>query len=239
MSRAVYKRVLLKLSGESLLSEDGKDSISSAVIDRIADEIKRACDSGVQIAIVIGGGNIFRGISKGAVKMERVTADQMGMLATVINSLALKDALRRTGAHSKVYSSVLIDGVADSIVAEKVINDLDDNIIPVLAGGTGNPFFSTDTAAALRAAEIKADVVLKATRVDGIYNADPEKDENAELFEYLTFREVHEKELRVMDLTAISLCSENHIPIRVFNLNKDDNIYHALCGEKLGTIVDN
>ncbi len=231
-----FKRILLKLSGESLAGKD-KTGISPEILKYFVAEVEKAYELGVQIGIVIGGGNIFRGISSGAVHMDRTTADHMGMLATVINSLALKDALVSRGLPAVVLSAVRTDGITEFYSIRKARNFLEEKHIVIVAGGTGNPYFTTDTAAVLRAIEIRADAVLKGTRVDGVYNADPEKVEDAFRFDELTYMEVVKKELKVMDTTAITLSMENNLPIIVFNFDKADNLQRIVKGDSIGTIV--
>ncbi|OEG71151.1 hypothetical protein ATZ36_15950 [Candidatus Endomicrobiellum trichonymphae] len=228
------KRVLLKLSGESL--SDGSSSISAASLSRTANEIKSAITRGkVQLAIVIGAGNIWRGACK---FIERVTADKMGMLVTVMNSLALSDALATAGMKSNLFSANGVSGFAESFNREKVIRCIEQKNIVIFAGGTGNPFFTTDTTAALRAAEIKANMLLKATQVDGVYNADPKKNKDAVKFASLTFKEALDKHLKIMDSEAFSLCMQTNISITVFDFYKDGNLRKVLNGEKIGTIVE-
>lgn len=231
-----FKRILLKLSGESLAGKD-KVGISPDILNYFAQEVKKAYDLGIQIGIVIGGGNIFRGISSGAVHMDRTTADHMGMLATVINSLALKDILISQGLPTHVLSAVRTDSITEYYSIPKARKHLDENHIVIVAGGTGNPYFTTDTAAVLRAIEIQADAILKGTRVDGVYNADPEKVEDAFKFDKLTYMEVVKKGLKVMDTTAITLSMENNLPIIVFNFDTADNLNKIVKGESIGTIV--
>jgi len=231
-----YKRVLLKLSGESLM---GKSSygIDPGRLNDYAREISEVYHKGVQLAIVIGGGNIFRGL-KGSLKgFDRQTGDYMGMLATVINSLALKTELERAGVKVKLLSALQIEGLAEKANGLNAIKYLDSGYLVILSGGTGNPYFTTDTASALRAVEIGADAILKGTRVDGIYSDDPEKDPSAKKYDHLTFREAYQKDLKIMDLTAFTMCEENNIPIVVFNMNQAGNLLRLLEGEKLGTIV--
>jgi uridylate kinase len=228
------KRVLLKLSGESL--SDGSSSISAASLSRTANEIKSAITRGkVQLAIVVGAGNIWRGACK---FIERVTADKMGMLVTVMNSLALSDALATAGMKSNLFSANGVSGFAESFNREKVIRCIEQKNIVIFAGGTGNPFFTTDTTAALRAAEIKANMLLKATQVDGVYNADPKKNKDAVKFASLTFKEALDKHLKIMDSEAFSLCMQTNISITVFDFYKDGNLRKVLNGEKIGTIVE-
>jgi uridylate kinase len=231
-----YKRVLLKLSGESLMG-DGQYGIDAKQLAFYADEIVSALKSGGQLAIVIGGGNIFRGLQGASQGMDRVQGDYMGMLATTINSMALQAALREKGIKTSLLSGLPIDRIADSMSGPKAIDLLVAGEVVIIAGGTGNPFFTTDTAAALRAIEIRADIILKGTRVDGIYTADPEKDKSAVKFDKLTYKKAIADELKVMDQTAFTLCSENNMPILVFDMNKKGNLDKVLIGEPLGTIV--
>ena len=229
------KRVLLKLSGESL--SDGKSAVSTACLKRTAKEIKAAAGSNViQLGIVIGAGNIWRGAGK---DIDRVTADKMGMLATVINAMALNDALMQEGLKAKVFSSYGVCGFVENFNREKVLRSMESGYIAVFAGGTGNPFFTTDTTAALRAAEINADILLKATQVDGIYSADPKKDKKAVKYDKITFKEAIDKHLKIMDAEAFSLCMNLDVPISisVFDFYKDGNLRKVLNGEKIGTVV--
>ena len=234
--KAAYKRILLKLSGEALL---GKQStgVDPDVANYIADEIRSLADLKIQIGIVIGGGNIFRGVQAGARGMERTTADYMGMLATVINSLALQSALEAKGIATRVQSSIEMREIAEPFIQRKALRHLEKGRIVIFAGGTGNPYFSTDTAASLRAMEIRADVILKATKVDGVYSADPVKDKSAVMFKKISYIDVLTKNLKVMDSTAISLCRDNRLPLVVFNLQKKGNIRGVVCGKKIGTYV--
>jgi uridylate kinase len=232
-----YRRVLLKLSGESLMGAQGF-GIDPTVVLRIAEEIREIRDLGVQVACVIGGGNIFRGLSAGAsTGMDRVTADHMGMLATLINSLALQDHLERLGAHTRVLSALEVRQVAEPYLRRRALRHLEKGRVVIIAAGTGNPYFTTDTAAALRAMEIRAEIILKATRVDGIYSSDPEKVPDATRFEEITYLQVLQKGLQVMDSTAISLCMDNQVPIIVFNSNIRGNIRRVILGEKIGSLV--
>jgi uridylate kinase len=231
-----YNRVLLKLSGEALLGEK-TFGIDRAFTDYLARELKSIHSLGVQIAAVVGGGNIFRGVSDNAVGMERVTADHMGMLATVINALALQDALERVNVHTRVLSAIEMREVAEPYIRRRAIRHMEKARLVIFAGGTGNPYFSTDTAAALRAMEIKAEIILKGTKVDGIYDADPEVHPAARKFERLSYFDVLQKGLKVMDTTAISLCMDNRLPIIVYNLRKRGNLKRILQGEKVGTTV--
>ena len=230
-------RVLLKLSGESFADQDTNFGIESNTLTRIADEISKASEAGVQIGIVVGGGNFFRGVSESAKNMAQANADYMGMLATVINAIALKDALDKNGTNTRVQSAITMTSVAEPYIRLRAIRHLEKGRVVIFAAGTGNPYFTTDTAASLRAAEIEAEIVLKSTRVDGVYSDDPEKNSSAEFYEQLTYKEVLDNKLSVMDLTAITLCEENNMPIRVFDGTKDGNIFKALQGEKMGTII--
>lgn len=234
--KAAYQRILLKLSGEALL---GKQStgVDPDVANYIADEIRSLADLKIQIGIVIGGGNIFRGVQAGARGMERTTADYMGMLATVINSLALQSALEAKGLATRVQSSIEMREIAEPFIQRKALRHLEKGRIVIFAGGTGNPYFSTDTAASLRAMEIRADIILKATKVDGVYSADPIKDRSAVMFKKISYIDVLTKNLKVMDSTAISLCRDNRLPLVVFNLQKKGNIRGVVCGKKIGTYV--
>ncbi len=230
-------RVLLKLSGESFADQDTNFGIESNTLTRIAEEISKASETGVQIGIVVGGGNFFRGVSESAKNMAQANADYMGMLATVINAIALKDALDKNGTNTRVQSAITMTSVAEPYIRLRAIRHLEKGRVVIFAAGTGNPYFTTDTAASLRAAEIEAEIVLKSTRVDGVYSDDPEKNSSAELYEQLTYKEVLDNKLSVMDLTAITLCEENNMPIRVFDGTKDGNILQVLQGEKMGTII--
>jgi uridylate kinase len=231
-----YKRILLKLSGESAGGPDGT-GLEAAVLASYAKQIKEVVASGCQVAIVIGGGNIFRGLGSSADGYDRVKGDQMGMLATVINSLALESFLTRTGCSAKVYTSIRMEPVGELYGRDKVSSALDCGCVCILAGGTGNPFFTTDTAAALRAVELNCDVLLKGTRVDGVYTADPEKDPAAVKYDNLTFREAIEKNLKVMDQTAFSMCSENNMPVIVFNMTNEGNLQAVAEGTNSGTLI--
>lgn len=231
-----YKRILLKLSGEVFKGERSY-GIDPAVVDNIAAQIKDLFDIGTEIGVVIGGGNIFRGLSEGAKLMDRTSADHMGMLATVMNSLALQDLLEKRDVPTRVQSAIQIHQVAEPYIRRRAIRHLEKKRVVIFAAGTGNPFFSTDTAAALRANEINAEVILKATKVDGVYDRDPVKNPDAKRFNELTYREVIEKNLKVMDLTAITLCMDNNLPIIVFDLNKAGNIFKVVTGESIGTYI--
>ena len=231
-----YRRVLLKLSGESLAGE-GESGISPAVVSQIAGEIRDARDLGCEMAIVVGGGNIFRGLKAADMGMDRATGDYMGMLATVLNSLALQDALEKLDVPTRVLSALEIREVAEPYIRRRATRHLEKGRVVIFAAGTGNPFFTTDTAASLRAVEVGADVIMKATRVDGVYSADPEKDPSAVRFETLTHFEVLQKGLQVMDTTAISLCMDNRMPILVFDMMRQGNIVRAVSGEAIGTTI--
>ena len=231
-----YKRVLLKLSGEAFMG-DQSFGIDPKVINRIAGDIEEVAKEGVEIAIVIGGGNIFRGISGASAGMDRSSADYMGMLATVMNSLALQDHLEKKGIFTRVMSALKMDNVAEPYIRRRAIRHLEKGRVVIFAAGTGNPYFTTDTAASLRAMEIEADVVLKATRVDGVYDKDPLKHKNAVRFEQLTYLDVLQRGLQVMDATAISLCMDNALPIIVFDLMGKGNVRKAVLGESIGTLV--
>ena len=230
-------RVLLKLSGESFADDETNFGIESSTLTRIADEIARASIDGIEIGVVVGGGNFFRGVSESAKNMAQANADYMGMLATVINAIALKDALDKKGINTRVQSAITMTSVAEPYIRLRAIRHLEKGRVVIFAAGTGNPYFTTDTAASLRAAEIEAQIVLKSTRVDGVYDKDPEKDSNAKFLNELSYKEVLEKKLSVMDLTAITLCEENSMPIRVFNGTVEENIYKVLKGEEMGTFI--
>jgi len=231
-----YKRVLLKLSGEALMGSQGF-GIDPQVVQRIANEIKDVHQLGVQTAVVIGGGNIFRGLQASAEGFDRVSADHMGMLATVINGLAIQDALEKLDVYTRVQSAIEMRQVAEMFIRRRAIRHLEKKRVVIFAAGTGNPYFSTDTTAALRAMEIKAEVILKATKVDGIYDADPVKFPNATMYKEISYMDVLTKGLGVMDSTAISLCKDNDVPIIVFNINTKGNIRRVIEGEKIGSMV--
>jgi uridylate kinase len=234
--KAKFRRILLKLSGEALMGN--KDyGIDSSTVDYIAKEIRGTVESGVQVAVVIGGGNIFRGVEATTKGMERVSADNMGMLATVINALALQNALERVGVHTRVQSAIEMRELAEPYIRRRAVRHLEKGRVVIFGAGTGNPYFTTDTAAALRAMEIKADIILKATKVDGVYSADPIKDRRARKFESITYIDVLKKGLGVMDSTAISLCMDNSLPIVVFNLKGKGNIKKVVFGKKVGTVI--
>src|ERR1700730_7266851 len=232
-----YKRIVLKLSGEALQERGGRDNISPAVVREIAERIKDVHSLGVQVAVVIGGGNIWRGLTAADRGMDRTTADYMGMLATVINGMALKSALEQLNVPTRVQSAIEMKNVAEPFILGRAIRHLELGRVVVFVAGTGNPYFSTDTTAALRASEIRADVILKATKVDGVYDRDPNVDKNAQRFERITYSEALSKRLQIMDSTAFSLCMDNKIPIVVFDMNKPSNIRDAVLGRKVGTLV--
>src|SRR5688500_12495267 len=236
VARPAYRRVLLKLSGEALMGSQ-PFGIDEKVVAAIADELCEVWSLGVQVAIVIGGGNIIRGLAASHRGIDRVTGDYMGMLATVINALALQDALEKRGVVTRVQTAIDIRDVAEPFIRRRAIRHLEKGRLVIFAAGTGNPFFTTDTAAALRALEIKADAILKATQVDGIYTADPAKDPTATMFDTLTYLDVIQRDLQVMDTSAISLCRDQCLPIHVFNLNTPGNIVRVVCGERVGTVV--
>jgi uridylate kinase len=231
-----YKRILLKLSGEALMGED-KYGINRETIERIVQEINDVVHLGVQVAVVIGGGNIFRGVAPAAAGMDRATADYMGMLATVMNALALQDAMRRIGLVSRVQSALNIEQVAEPYIRGKAMRYLEEGRVVIFGAGTGNPFFTTDTAAALRGMEMNVDIVLKATKVDGVYTADPMKDASATRYQQLTFNEAIQKNLQVMDATALTLCRDHHMPLCVFSIFKEGALKRVVMGEDEGTKV--
>jgi uridylate kinase len=232
-----YKRILLKLSGESLMGNK-QFGIDNERIAQYAAQIKEVAEMGVEIAVVIGGGNIFRGIQAEEGGMDRVHGDYMGMLATVINSMALQAALEKAGMETRLQSAIKMEQICEPFIRRRAVRHLEKNRVVIFGAGTGNPYFTTDTAATLRAIEIEADVVLKGTRVDGIYTADPEKDKTATKYETISFNEVYDKGIEVMDMTAFTLCKENKLPIIVFDMNKYGNLKRLLQGEKVGTLVD-
>ena len=231
-----YKRILLKLSGESLAGNSGQ-GFDTTMLALYANEIKQAVEQGTQVAVVLGGGNIFRGLKGNNIGTDRVQGDYMGMLATVINSLALQSALQSVGVKSKVLSGLAVDPIAERVSGPKAISSLENGEVVILAGGSGNPFFTTDSAAALRAVEIRADVLLNGTRVDGVYTADPEKDPSATKFSELTFDEAYSKGLNIMDMTAFTLCSENKMPVIVFDVHHAGNLQRILGGDNCGTLI--
>ena len=238
MIRSRYKRILLKLSGEALMGDQGF-GISPDVIKYVADEIRSVFDLGVEVAIVVGGGNIFRGIAASSYDMDRASADHMGMLATMINSLALQDALEKNGMQTRVQSAISMHEVAEPYILRRAVRHLEKGRVVIFGAGTGSPYFTTDTAAVLRGQEIHAEVLLKATKVDGLYSADPTTDADAEFIEKTTYMSVLEKQLKVMDMTAISLAMDNNLPLVVFNLKNRGNIRRVVIGEKVGTNISN
>jgi len=232
-----YSRVLLKLSGESLMG-DRNFGIDPKMLEQYAKEIKMITNIGVQVAIVIGGGNIYRGMNEAETGIERAQGDYMGMLATVINGMALQAALEKEGVNTRLQSAIKMEQVAEPYIRRRAMRHLEKGRVVIFGAGTGNPYFTTDTAGSLRAIEINADVILKGTRVDGIYSADPEKDSTATRFEVLTFTEVISKNLRVMDMTAFTLCQENNLPIIVFDMNRSGNLLSVVTGKQVGTLVN-
>ncbi len=237
MSSPIYRRILLKLSGEALMGGQGL-SIDPETVARIAEEIRDVRDLDVQVAIVIGGGNIFRGLSASARGMDRVSADYMGMLATVINALALQDRLERYDVPTRVLSAIKMEELAEPFIRRRAIRHLEKGRVVIFAAGTGNPFFTTDTAAALRAVEVEAEAILKGTKVDGVYDSDPMTNKDAKRYDHLTYMDIIRKQLKVMDTTAVTLCMDNNLPIIVFNLRKHGNLKRVLLGEDVGTKVD-
>jgi len=233
-----YKRILLKLSGEALMGKQ-QYGIDPDVLDRYSDEIKRVVDAGIELAIVIGGGNIFRGVQgvSGGI-VDRAQGDYMGMLATVINAMALQGALETKGIQTRLQTAIKMEQIAEPFIRRRAIRHLEKGRVVIFGAGTGAPYFTTDSAASLRAVEVEADVILKGTRVDGVYTADPEKVADAEKFDTISFSEVYKRGLHVMDLTAITLCEENNLPIIVFNMNKEGNLYNLVQGNTVGTLVN-
>lgn len=238
MSELKYKRVLLKLSGESLMGKKGF-GIDAAVLDFFSSEIKSAREAGAELGIVIGGGNIFRGISAGKEGLDRATGDNMGMMATLINSLALQNACEKKGVFTRLMSAIHVQEVAEPFIRRRAIRHLEKGRVVIFGAGTGHPYFSTDTAASLRAVEIGASAILKGTRVDGVFSADPEKVPDATKYEDISYLEVIQKNLRVMDMTSVSLCRENNLPMIVFNMDKPGNLLAVLRGENVGTLIRN
>ena len=231
-----YRRVLLKISGEALMGEQNY-GIDVEVARTVAEELKAVHERGVQVAVVVGGGNIFRGVSKSAGKMDRSAADYIGMLATVMNAVVLQDALEKVGVNTRVMSAIDIPQLAEPFIRRRAVRHLEKSRVVIFAAGTGNPYFTTDSAAALRALEIKADIILKATKVEGVYSADPMLDKNATRYDCITYQEVLERQLKVMDASAISLCMDNDLPIIVFNMRQAGNISRVVAGEPVGTKV--
>ena len=232
-----YKRILLKLSGEALMGKE-KYGIDPVELTDYANEIHAITSLGVEVAIVIGGGNIYRGIQSEGAGFDRVQGDYMGMLATIINGMALQSALEKINIQTRLLTAIKMEQVAEPYIRRKAIRHLQKGRVVIFGGGTGNPYFTTDTAATLRAIEIEADVILKGTRVDGIYTADPEKDKTAKMYDSISFDEVYKKGLKVMDMTAFTLCRENNLPIKVFNMNQNGNLKKVCAGEKVGTLVN-
>lgn len=233
-----YKRILLKLSGESLMG-DKSFGLDTVVIEQYANDIKAITELGVQVALVIGGGNIYRGMNEKDTGIERAHGDYMGMLATVINGMALQAMLEKVKVYTRLQSAIKMEQIAEPYIRRRAIRHLEKGRVVIFGAGTGNPYFTTDTAGSLRAIEIQADVILKGTRVDGIYTADPEKDKKATKYETITFQECITNNLRVMDMTAFTLCMENHLPIIVFDINKPGNLQRVVTGERVGTLVKN
>ena len=237
MTKSIFKRVVLKFSGE-VLAGDKEFGISADVVKAIAAEISEAKATGVEIGLVIGGGNIFRGLNAEDSNIDRATGDQMGMLATIINSLAMQDALEQANVETRVLTAIKMDEIAETYIRRRAVRHLEKGRVVILGAGTGNPYFTTDTAASLRAIELEADVILKGTRVDGIYTADPEKDKTATKYDTITFDEVYKKGLNIMDLTAFTLCNENKLPVIVFDMNKPGNLGKVIAGDQVGTLVE-
>ena len=232
----IYKRILLKLSGESLMGESNF-GIDPNMVSRYAREIKSVVDLGVEVAIVIGGGNIYRGMNESETGIERAHGDYMGMLATVINAMAIQAMLEKQGMHTRLQSAIKMEQIAEPYIRRRAIRHLEKNRVVIFGAGTGNPYFTTDTAGSLRAVEIQADVILKGTRVNGIYTADPEKDPTAQKYDTISFKECIDKNLKIMDMTAFTLCMENNVPIIVFDMNEEGNLKKLVLGEKIGTLV--
>lgn len=233
-----FKRVLLKLSGESLMGSQ-EFGIDNKILQFFAEEIQKAYNAGAELGIVIGGGNIYRGLSATSQGIDRATGDQMGMLATLINSLALQNALEKKGIYTRLMSAINMEAIAEPYIRRRAIRHLEKRRIVIFGGGTGHPYFSTDTAASLRAVEINADVIIKGTRVDGVFDSDPEKNPNAFRFDQISYLDVLKKNLRIMDLTAVSLCQENNLPMIVFNMDVPDNLLKLITGEDIGTLINN
>lgn len=238
MSKIKFKRVLLKLSGESLMGNQGF-GISADVLDFFSNEVKKVHDIGVELGIVIGGGNIYRGLSASNQGIHRATGDQMGMLATMINSLALQNSIEKKGIHTRLMSAIKMEEIAEPYIRRRAIRHLEKGRVVILGAGTGHPYFSTDTAASLRAVEIGADVIVKGTRVDGVYDSDPEKNPDAVKYEKISYLDILKNNLRIMDLTAVSLCQENNLPMMVFNMDVPGNLLKLVMGEEVGTYIDN
>lgn len=237
MTKMICKRILLKLSGEALMSEAG-GTIDATIVNRLANEVKDLCDAGVEVGLVIGGGNILRGAEKASEGMDRVTSDQMGMLATIINALAMQDSLEKKGLQARVMSALKIDEVCEDYIRRKAVRHLEKGRVVIFSAGIGNPFFTTDTAASLRAIEINAELLIKATKVKGVYSADPEKDKNAKFYSKLTYDEALDQRLNVMDATALVLCRDNDLPMRVMNIFESGAIMRLMQGEELGSLIE-
>ncbi len=237
MAQMICKRILLKLSGEALMSEKG-ESIDANIVRRLATEVKELCDEGIEVGLVIGGGNILRGAEKASEGMDRVTSDQMGMLATVINALAMQDALENLGQQVRVMTALKINQVCEDYIKRKAVRHLEKGRVVIFAAGTGNPFFTTDSAASLRAIEINAELMIKATKVKGVYSADPMKDKNAKFYSRLTYDEALDQRLNVMDTTALVLCRDNDLPMRVMNIFEKGAVMRLMQGEDLGTLIE-
>ncbi|MFK5950671.1 MAG: UMP kinase [Methylococcales bacterium] len=237
MPKMICKRILLKLSGEALMSEEG-GSIDAKIVKRLATEIKELCDAGVEVGLVIGGGNILRGAEQAAEGLNRVTGDQMGMLATVINALAMQDSLEHLGQQVRVMTALKINQVCEDYIRRKAVRHLEKGRVVIFAAGTGNPFFTTDSAASLRAIEIDAELMIKATKVQGVYSADPEKDKNAKFYSRITYDEALDQRLNVMDTTALVLCRENDVPMRVMNIFEPGSIMRLMQGEDIGSLIE-
>jgi len=237
MPKMICKRILLKLSGEALMSDEG-GSIDAKIVKRLATEIKELCDAGVEVGLVIGGGNILRGAEQAAEGLNRVTGDQMGMLATVINALAMQDSLEHLGQQVRVMTALKINQVCEDYIRRKAVRHLEKGRVVIFAAGTGNPFFTTDSAASLRAIEINAELMIKATKVQGVYSADPEKDKNAKFYSRITYDEALDQRLNVMDTTALVLCRENNVPMRVMNVFEPGSIMRLMQGEDIGSLIE-
>ena len=237
MQLSRYKKVLVKISGEALMGEQDY-GISPDMLKYVAKEVRSICDLGVQLAIVVGGGNIFRGVAASSFSMDRASADHMGMLATVINSLALQSTLEKMGIQTRTQTAISMHEVAEPFIRRRAVRHLEKGRVVIFAAGTGNPYFTTDTAAVLRAQEIHAELLLKATKVDGLYDSDPAVDHEAKMIKEITYMEVLERQLKVMDMTAISLAMDNNLPLAVFNLKQKENLRKVICGEKVGTMIN-
>ncbi len=237
MQTSRYKKVLVKISGEALMGEQDY-GISPDMLNYVAKEVRSICDLGVQVAIVVGGGNIFRGVAASSFSMDRASADHMGMLATVINSLALQGALEKMGIQTRTQTAISMHEVAEPFIRRRAVRHLEKGRVVIFAAGTGNPYFTTDTAAVLRAQEIHAELLLKATKVDGLYDSDPAVNREAKMIKDITYMEVLERQLKVMDMTAISLAMDNNLPLAVFNLKQKENLRKVICGEKVGTMIN-